>query len=509
MAYSKAYTRIIWVNKSDGTQTPLGASLLNRMDNALNEVDNRTVELDTTKLDKDTALTMVQDISWDAATGTIIIKYLNGKTTKIDTKLEKLAVNFSFDEETQKLVIMLDDGTKQEVDLSSFITQYEFTDSDTVTFTLDGTKVTASVKEGSIKEKHLQPNYLADIKVESAKAQTSAEAAAVSEQNAKDSETAAANSETNAQYYAEQAKKVSGVPTKVSELENDSGYATDEELKKTTELAALNKQTLGYGKKNLLKVTATTKTSAGVTFTVNNDGSVTANGTATASPTSITISGDIGLEKGKSYILSGSPNNPNCSIKIATKVNGLRGVPYVQTTGGERILFTYDGTLIDSIDVVVRNVGTTVNNLTFYPMIRSADIEDDTYEPYVDDVDTRLDKIDNSILDTLEEISANTDPNMIAGALALKEINGKINRDFYGTNGYSPSIDLMPNNDVSAPLSRLGSCYISNPELVSTCHAPETGFAFAFGESVNRYAIIFIGFTKVWYRITNSDWKEL
>ena len=212
------------------------------------------------------------------------------------------------------------------------------------------------------------------------------------------------------------------IPTKVSELENDSGYATDEELKKTTELAALNKQTLGYGKKNLLKNTAATQTIRGITFTVNSDRSVTVNDTVTESPAAITISGDIGLEKGKSYILSGSPNDPNCSIKIATKVNGLGGVPYVQTTGGERILFTYDGTLIDSIDVIVRNVGTTVNNLTFYPMIRSADIEDGTYEPYVDDVDTRLDKIDNSILNTLEEIEANTDPNMVAGALVVKEL---------------------------------------------------------------------------------------
>jgi hypothetical protein len=34
--------------------------------------------------------------------------------------------------------------------------------------------------------------------------------------------------------------------------------------------------------------------------------------------------------------------------------------------------------------------GTTVTNLKFYPMIRSADIIDSTYEPYVDDIDTRL-----------------------------------------------------------------------------------------------------------------------
>ena len=299
------------------------------------------------------------------------------------------------------------------------------------------------------------------------------------------------------------------IPTKVSELQNDSGYATDKELKKTTELVAINKQTLGYGKKNLLKNTAVTHTHNGVTFTVNNDGSITANGTVTATPASITISGDIGLEKGKSYILSGSPNNSNCFVKLSTTIDGNAGAPYKEVSSARDCLFTYDGTKINDVSVLVRNVGTTIDNLTFYPMIRSADIEDGTYEPYVDDVDTRLDKIDNSILNTLEEISANTDPNMIAGALALKEINGNINRDFYGTNGYSQAFDLIPNNDVTAPLSRLGSCYISNEEEVTTYHAPETGYAFAFGKNVTRYAIIFIGASKVWYRRYPIGWKEL
>lgn len=66
-------------------------------------------------------------------------------------------------------------------------------------FSIDSAgKVSAIVKEASIQEKHLQPNYLADIKVEVAKAQASQSAAAKSESNAKASETAAATSESNA-----------------------------------------------------------------------------------------------------------------------------------------------------------------------------------------------------------------------------------------------------------------------------------------------------------------------
>jgi len=209
------------------------------------------------------------------------------------------------------------------------------------------------------------------------------------------------------------------IPTKVSELENDSGYATDEELKKTTELAALNKQTLGYGKKNLLKGDFPSKTVSGVTFTVNSNKSITAKGTATVN-TSVYNSGLI-LEKG-TYILSGCPKGgTDKTYRLA--INNIDVTPELGLgfDYGEGLKFTLTEKIKCRVYVDVRS-GYTANNLTFYPMIRSADIEDGTYEPYVDDVDTRLDKIDNSILNTLEEIEANTDPDMIASALVVKEL---------------------------------------------------------------------------------------
>ena len=100
------------------------------------------------------------------------------------------------------MVITLDDGTTQNVDLSALITQYEFTDSDTIAFAIgsDG-KVSAIVKEGSIQEKHLRPDYLADIKVESSKAVNSAT-------NAKTSETNAAKSATDAKDSADRAQEI-------------------------------------------------------------------------------------------------------------------------------------------------------------------------------------------------------------------------------------------------------------------------------------------------------------
>ena len=203
---NKAYARINWENYPSD-KTPINESNLNKLDAATDEIDNRVVSLDTTKLDKVTAATMVKDVSYNESTGIFTITYLNGSTIILDTKLEKLAVNFSFDKENQKLIIILDDGTTQEVDLSALITEYEFSDTDTIAFSVDSTgKVSAIVKDGSITEDKLQPNFLADVNVEAAKAQASATAAATSETNAKTSETNSKASETDAKTSATNAK---------------------------------------------------------------------------------------------------------------------------------------------------------------------------------------------------------------------------------------------------------------------------------------------------------------
>lgn len=75
-------------------------------------------------------------------------------------------------------------------------------------------KVSAIVKEGSIEEKHLEPNYLAKIKVEAAKAETSRADAAASATKAESYAVGGTGSREgedsdNAKYYYQQAKDVS------------------------------------------------------------------------------------------------------------------------------------------------------------------------------------------------------------------------------------------------------------------------------------------------------------
>ena len=200
---NKACNRTIWENYPS-IKTPVNKQNLNKIEAAVDEIDDRVIAMDVSKVDLAKANELVKEILWDESDGTLTVVKMSGSKAVIDTKLEKLAVNFDYDPQKQQLIITLDDGTKQYVDLSALITQYEFMESDTVAFELTAEgKVKAIVKEGSIKEKHLQPNYLADIQVEVAK----------------QSETAANISAKAAQSYA-----VGGTGTRTGEDEDNAEY---------------------------------------------------------------------------------------------------------------------------------------------------------------------------------------------------------------------------------------------------------------------------------------------
>lgn len=196
----KIYSRTYWENLPS-EKTSINEKRLNNAEKGIDDLDDRIVAMDAAKVDLVKANELVEEILWDESKGTITVVKMNGSKAVIDTKLEKLAVNFKYDPESQQLVITLDDGTVQNVDLSALITQYEFLDSDTIAFEIADGKAKAIVKNGSITEDKLQPNFLADIKVESAKAVNSAT-------NAKTSETNAAKSATDAKDSADRAQGI-------------------------------------------------------------------------------------------------------------------------------------------------------------------------------------------------------------------------------------------------------------------------------------------------------------
>ena len=165
MAYQKIYSREHWEN-FPSEKTAINRNRLNNIEGGIDAIDDRVCALDTTKVDLTKANELVKEILWDESNGTLTVVKMNGSRAVIDTKLEKLAVNFSFDEANQRLVIILDDGTKQYVDLSAFVTPFEFKDGDVIYFeVVGGNLVSAGIKDGTISEEKLRPNFLADIKI--------------------------------------------------------------------------------------------------------------------------------------------------------------------------------------------------------------------------------------------------------------------------------------------------------------------------------------------------------
>lgn len=166
--FSKIYNRINWENEPS-VRTPLSESNLNNMDYAINELDNRIVSLDTTKADNDNLLLAIKSITFDEDTGIFTFIRFNDTIITIDTLLEKIITNWDYDDDStspnyQKLIITTQDGTKKYIDLSALITQYEFDNTTSISFSVDTNgRVSAEIIDGSITEQKLSLAYKAQL----------------------------------------------------------------------------------------------------------------------------------------------------------------------------------------------------------------------------------------------------------------------------------------------------------------------------------------------------------
>lgn len=218
---TKAFNLFFWENEPS-VNTPLGETLLNKVNIGLEEIDNRVINMDVTKANQTDLLTAVADVTFDEDTGIFTIIKKSGATTVIDTKLEKLAINFTYDADNQRLVLTLEDGTIQYVDLKELVTELDFLNSNTVIFSVSQGKVTANIAKGSITSDMLEPNYLANIQLYASQALSSANSAKDYASNSASSATLAESythgntgardgeDTDNAKYYMEQAKNIAG-----------------------------------------------------------------------------------------------------------------------------------------------------------------------------------------------------------------------------------------------------------------------------------------------------------
>lgn len=169
--------------------------------------------------------------------------------------------------------------------------------------------------------------------------------------------------------------------------------ALDENLK-----AFQSDQVNVYGSKNLnsYPYTSTTRTATGITFTDNGDGTVTADGTATADTyfnCHNRVQGTVNslvLPNGK-YIFTGCPNggldaDGGYAIRLERTYNNTVSRLGIDTGSGALITLAGDDYSEDEvqlqINIVIRK-NAVVSNLVFKPMLRAASIADDTWEPYV------------------------------------------------------------------------------------------------------------------------------
>lgn len=180
---------------------------------------------------------------------------------------------------------------------------------------------------------------------------------------------------------------------KLDGLKNYDDTELKEDVSEAMKQAAINQSTLGYECKNLCYNYAASKKSGSITATVNSDSSITFTGKNSLSSSYITMYHNLlnpddtkvtavtnYLTNGK-YIISG----------FSSKVYG----DLILRNSAEEIIFSthvYSGETIFEISSLVKYITFKVivapgadftnNPVTIYPMIRRAEITDDTYEPY-------------------------------------------------------------------------------------------------------------------------------
>ena len=119
----------------------------------------------TLQLDGQHIPTAIINISVDDKTGIITCTKGDGSSFQVDTLLEKVVTNFTYDNATQSLNLTLEDGTIQKVSLSALIKEYSGKNGTTIDVTVEQAsgKIGAEVKNTSISKTHLTTELASEI----------------------------------------------------------------------------------------------------------------------------------------------------------------------------------------------------------------------------------------------------------------------------------------------------------------------------------------------------------
>lgn len=163
----------------------------------------------------------------------------------------------------------------------------------------------------------------------------------------------------NANYY-----EIISVDEDTKELESNISTLN-------SSLTNLSDTVTNNGAHNLLNNTASTQTLNGITITINDDGSISLSGTASAEcVVGLMYNLENTLIRGQSYTLTGGISS---NVKI--------GISQFGFDTGSGLTFTANFTITGAYCWLQIASGTTVST-TIYPMLRLASDSDNTYQPY-------------------------------------------------------------------------------------------------------------------------------
>lgn len=156
-----------------------------------------------------------------------------------------------------------------------------------------------------------------------------------------------------------------------------------------------------HAQTNLFTITGESTVNDGITFTVNDDGTVKADGTSTRpSGASFITLGVFYGEVGKTYIMNGCPIGGS-EETYTLGIRDLNGGNPVQHETGDGLEFTVTSTSGYRVACYVRS-GATVDNIVYKPMIRDARIASDEFvQPYPQIFTAEWTATSSSALDTV------------------------------------------------------------------------------------------------------------
>lgn len=106
----------------------------------------------------------ISAVSMDNKTGVFTFVRNDGTSFTLDTLLEKVVVNFHYDQATKKLILEHEDGTTQEIPMNAFINLYTGVDGTEITVSVSSdNKISAVIKNGSIGETKLSSALLSKL----------------------------------------------------------------------------------------------------------------------------------------------------------------------------------------------------------------------------------------------------------------------------------------------------------------------------------------------------------